>query len=138
MYDSSFYKLNCFNGCFVHQFIIERSFFYCIKQSNFIINLERTMLTDFLTPKKILPTQKQEIWLQIMRTPLNDKKENNKPVFYCQTIVNIHLLFNDNVKLTDMNTTLQKPAICCTIDKWSQISNSKSSAIFVVVLMQII
>ena len=24
-------------------------------------------------------------------------------------IVNIHLLFNDNVKLTDMNTTLQQP-----------------------------
>ena len=31
----------------------ERSFFCIVKQSNFIINLERTMHVDFLTPKRI-------------------------------------------------------------------------------------
>ena len=36
------------------------------------------------------------------------KKETNKRVFLVKQIANIHLLFNDNVKLTEVNTTLQK------------------------------
>ena len=44
-----FYKWNCYNGCLVNQ----NEVFSVVKQSNFIINLERTMHVDFLTPKRI-------------------------------------------------------------------------------------